>query len=55
MIKCESCGIEGIHACLGSPIKKEDLPEGVKLFDSGELTSKLSQEIDKYDISKLSQ
>jgi len=34
MIKCSDCGIEGIHACLGKPVKQEDLPEDVSLFDS---------------------
>lgn len=30
-IVCSDCGIEGIHACLGKPVKQEDLPEGVIL------------------------
>ena len=55
MIKCSACNIEGIHACLGKPVKQSDLPEGIKVFDSGELTDKFREELDKYDISKLSQ
>ena len=33
-MKCSDCGIEGIHACLGKPVKQEDLPEGVLLVNS---------------------
>lgn len=35
---CSNCGIEGIHACLGKPLKQEDLPEGLKILGSNELT-----------------
>lgn len=28
IMKCNDCGIEGIHACLGKPMLQEDLPEG---------------------------
>jgi len=55
VIKCAACGIEGIHACLGIPVNKDDLPDGVILFDSGELMKRMQEELDKYDISKLSQ
>ena len=55
MIKCSDCNIEGIHACLGKPVKQEDLQEGVKVFNSGELMAKFKKELDKYDKDKLSQ
>ena len=54
-IKCSDCGCEGIHACLGKPVTKEQLPDGVILVDSGELMRRMKTELDKYDISKLSQ
>ena len=38
LIKCRACGIKGIHACLGAPIKQSDLPEGLRIMESGELT-----------------
>ena len=38
MIKCSDCGCEGIHACMGKPLKKEDLPKVVRLMNSGEVT-----------------
>lgn len=53
-IKCSACGCEGVHACLGDPVKQEDLPDGVILIDSGELMKGINSELDKYDISKLS-
>ena len=52
-IICGNCGIEGIHACLGKPIKQEDLPKGVVLC-GGDLTKKMQAELDKYDLTKLS-
>ena len=55
VIKCSACGVEGIHACLGSPVNKDDLPDGVVLFDSGDLMKRFKDELDKYDIDKLSQ
>ena len=55
MIKCSDCGIEGIHACLGKPINKDDLPKGVRVMGSGELMKSFKKELDKYDVSKLSQ
>jgi len=54
LIKCTACGIEGIHACLGKPLNKEDLPKGVVLFESGEITKRMLKELNKYDISKSS-
>ena len=54
LIKCADCGIEGIHACVGKPVNKEDLPEGVVLFESGEITKRMIKELNKHDISKSS-
>ena len=54
LIKCAACGIEGIHACLGKPVKQEDLPKGIVLFEIGEITKRMLKELNKYDISKSS-
>lgn len=37
MIKCNDCGVEGIHACLGKELEQEDLPSGVTLVGIGDL------------------
>ena len=35
-IVCPSCGIAGIHACLGKTLTQKDLPAGVVLVESGD-------------------
>jgi len=52
-MKCGDCGLNGIHACLGKPVKQEDLQNGLLIIGDPLLTDKeraeMIRELDKND------